>query len=390
LGAVVAEARGQDATAGAIGGATESILGNLLDQSQDNKNNEQYSNTAKTLYTAGAMLAGGIVAEEVGHDGATAANAAQNAVQNNYLHAKEVNELVDSRRACAQGDSAACQTVTRLEALDKARDIALMSACSGGDTAQCSKLKRDANRAQASLDTGELDALLDPAVWGDLDKQGAQALMWSKTDDVLQAAAGRTSEQIQQEIDTLKAIRGAVVGMTPVVGTVDDLRNATDPVDYLLALIGVIPADKVFSAGSKILKDVVKTDKVAVDVAGDAAAVAKRTENAVGDATNATKGELNVGSTFGKLGTVVENPGISITGLTEHGIDQVVTRGVSPAALQSTINAPVAVLQQSSGRYLYVSEQAVVVVTPAGKIVTTYPSSMFDASIQNILRAAGK
>ncbi|NJM34876.1 MAG: hypothetical protein HC850_09415 [Rhodomicrobium sp.] len=111
----------------------------------------------------------------------------------------------------------------------------------------------------------------------------------------------------------------------------------------------------------------------------DARKVAKAAESASG-----------VGTTFGKLGTVVENPGIRISSFTKHGIDQVVSRGVSPAALQATMNAPVAVLKQSSGRFLYVSQEAAVVVTPAGKVVTTYPSTLFDAPILNILKAAGK
>lgn len=96
-----------------------------------------------------------------------------------------------------------------------------------------------------------------------------------------------------------------------------------------------------------------------------------------------------VGQTFGKLGTVVENPGLKITGFTEHGINQVITRGVSPDALLETVANPSAVLQQSAGQYLYLSDQAAVVLDPTGQLVTAYPSSMFDSNVQGALDGVG-
>lgn len=93
-----------------------------------------------------------------------------------------------------------------------------------------------------------------------------------------------------------------------------------------------------------------------------------------------------LGQNFGKLGTAVENPDLEITWFTEHGLDQTITRGVSPQNLLETVNNPNVVLQQSGGQYLYLSNDAGVVLNPAGRVITTYPSSMFDSGVTNILR----
>jgi hypothetical protein len=63
-----------------------------------------------------------------------------------------------------------------------------------------------------------------------------------------------------------------------------------------------------------------------------------------------------LGQSFGKLGTVVENPGLDISGFTEHGINQTITRALSPQSLLSTVSNPSVILQQSGGQYLYLIE----------------------------------
>ena len=93
---------------------------------------------------------------------------------------------------------------------------------------------------------------------------------------------------------------------------------------------------------------------------------------------------VNFGKTYDKLGTVIERPEIEITGFTKHGINQVITRGVTPENILGTINNPNVVLQQTRG-YLYLSREAGIVINLNGKIVTAYPSSMFDKNIWSIL-----
>jgi RHS repeat-associated protein len=60
----------------------------------------------------------------------------------------------------------------------------------------------------------------------------------------------------------------------------------------------------------------------------------------LGELGAAESGTSIIGQSFGKLGTVVENPGLDITGFTEHGINQAITRGVSPQSLLNTITEP--------------------------------------------------
>ncbi len=84
VGALAAKATGKDAAAGAIGGAVETALGNVVDLPVDPATG-QYADTTKGAYQLAAMLAAAGVAAAAGKDGITAALAAQNAAVNNRL-----------------------------------------------------------------------------------------------------------------------------------------------------------------------------------------------------------------------------------------------------------------------------------------------------------------
>jgi len=92
-----------------------------------------------------------------------------------------------------------------------------------------------------------------------------------------------------------------------------------------------------------------------------------------------------VGEDFGKFGVGIEKPDLSINQLFDHGEFRADTRGVSADDLQGTVGNPLLVLQQSSGRFFYLSDKAVVVLDREGTVVTTYPASKFDARIKAIL-----
>lgn len=105
-----------------------------------------------------------------------------------------------------------------------------------------------------------------------------------------------------------------------------------------------------------------------------------------GAAGAAAKGAAGLlGQSFGKLGTVVPNPGLVITEITEHGLDQIVTRGVSPGTILDTTLYPAVVLQQSGGQFLYLSNMAAVVLNSAGRLITAYPASMFGPNVNGLL-----
>ena len=52
------------------------------------------------------------------------------------------------------------------------------------------------------------------------------------------------------------------------------------------------------------------------------------------------------------------------------------------------VRNPLAVLQQSSGNFVHVGEQAAVVLNSTGQVVTTYPARLYDSTIQTIVNAA--
>jgi len=84
VGAAAAKLQGKDVVAGAIGAASETILGNLVDLPVDPQTG-QYSEATKGGYQLAAMLVGAGAAAAADKDGLTAALAAQNAAVNNRL-----------------------------------------------------------------------------------------------------------------------------------------------------------------------------------------------------------------------------------------------------------------------------------------------------------------
>jgi hypothetical protein len=61
-----------------------------------------------------------------------------------------------------------------------------------------------------------------------------------------------------------------------------------------------------------------------------------------------------------------------ITGFTKHGIDRAISRGVSPSAIHDAVVNPIQILPQANGTTRYVGAGAVVVLNPAGGVVTVW------------------
>ncbi len=91
------------------------------------------------------------------------------------------------------------------------------------------------------------------------------------------------------------------------------------------------------------------------------------------------------GAAFGKLGKVVTNPGLKITSISTHAMNQAITRGVTSPTILSIVRNPLVVLQQGSGNFLYLSKSGAAVLTAEGKLVTTYGSQFFDDTIKGIV-----
>ncbi len=94
-----------------------------------------------------------------------------------------------------------------------------------------------------------------------------------------------------------------------------------------------------------------------------------------------------MGKSFGKLGTVVKNPNISVnwSNVSDYAMNRMTTRGVTQSLVNSTVRNGVSLLQ-SSGRYLFLTRNAAVVTTATGTLVTTYGSAYFDSAMQEVIR----
>ncbi|MFM0045467.1 RHS repeat-associated core domain-containing protein [Paraburkholderia sediminicola] len=61
-----------------------------------------------------------------------------------------------------------------------------------------------------------------------------------------------------------------------------------------------------------------------------------------------------------------------ITGFTRHGLNQAINRDVSPGAMCDAVNNPISVTERSNGTTRYTGAGAVVVLNPAGRVVTVW------------------
>ncbi|NMG36862.1 hypothetical protein GRF61_20625 [Azoarcus sp. TTM-91] len=124
LGAGAAGLTGRDAVAGAIGGLVESGLDNTLGQSLRESGTE-LGKWDKLAYMVAAMVAGGVAAEAVGHDGVTAAQTAQNAAVNNYLTALQLAQVEEARHQCAGDALCEAQVIESAQNLSRKQDFEL-------------------------------------------------------------------------------------------------------------------------------------------------------------------------------------------------------------------------------------------------------------------------
>jgi HK97 family phage portal protein len=75
-------------------------------------------------------------------------------------------------------------------------------------------------------------------------------------------------------------------------------------------------------------------------------------------------------------GDSVDNPVVQlagdITGFTKHGINQAITRGVSPAAILDAVTNPIKIVPRPDGSTQYRGAGATVVLNPTGEVVTMW------------------
>ncbi|GKW20524.1 hypothetical protein PEC302107_22530 [Pectobacterium araliae] len=155
VGAVVAQLSGQDAAAGAIGASSGELIARAIMADQyPGKTANDLTEEEKQSVSALSTLASGLVSGLAGNSTASAASGAQsgrNAVENNFLSAKEAEKKTALERKEKAG------TLTQDEAkeladtrqLDKDRDQAIRDICTQGNKSggACSALVAQAQQA---------------------------------------------------------------------------------------------------------------------------------------------------------------------------------------------------------------------------------------------------
>jgi hypothetical protein len=111
-------------------------------------------------------------------------------------------------------------------------------------------------------------------------------------------------------------------------------------------------------------------------------------EEAVAKATEAASKAAGskIGADYGKLGKVVKNPGIKVDWniTSTHGLERMAERGVSQSMVNSWVKNGVA-LQQSSGNYLFITQEGAAVLSGSGKLITAYSSVYYDSAMQAVV-----
>lgn len=83
-----------------------------------------------------------------------------------------------------------------------------------------------------------------------------------------------------------------------------------------------------------------------------------------------------LGDEFGvaRVGSAGESVELAadIAGFTKHGINQAISRGVSPSAIHDAVVNPIQILPQANGSTRYVGAGAVVVLDPLGRVITVW------------------
>jgi hypothetical protein len=81
--------------------------------------------------------------------------------------------------------------------------------------------------------------------------------------------------------------------------------------------------------------------------------------------------DLNFSNSFSEFPT--QMLAMDINGFTKHGLNQAISRGVSPSAILDALNNPISIRLMPNGTTRYTGASATVVVNPFGSVVTVWP-----------------
>ena len=101
----------------------------------------------------------------------------------------------------------------------------------------------------------------------------------------------------------------------------------------------------------------------------------------------ASSAGVPLGTEFGKLGTLVQNPNITVNWsiTTTHGMQRMAERGVTQSMVEQWVQTG-KVLGQAGDKFLYITQQGAAVVNRAGQVITAYSSELFDSNMLDVVR----
>jgi RHS repeat-associated protein len=97
-----------------------------------------------------------------------------------------------------------------------------------------------------------------------------------------------------------------------------------------------------------------------------------------------------IGTTFGKIGRMIEPVAGEIKGITGYAAGRMSQRGVTNELMNAIVSKPLAVFEQAGGKRLFLSGQGVVVLDSRGIVVTTYSKQYFDKFMKDVVRIASE
>ncbi|MGF1719548.1 filamentous hemagglutinin N-terminal domain-containing protein [Vibrio kyushuensis] len=231
----VAELAGGEFIAGAAAGVATELAGSTLGNSGLEEKTQ--------VDVAGLIGAAAGVAATGDAEGAyTGQNAGGIVHRFNHLNHDEAQELMEAERQCQNGNEA-CDRASELKQLDSKRDVELLTACNGGNSALCNNLTLLAKDNRQSYVDATLDLLKDSDI---LTYQMPNDLQehFYKADKISNDPTG-------QQAETVNAVISGMIDFMPGVGDAKGFYEANTGFEYLLATVGLVPAlgDLVKQAG---------------------------------------------------------------------------------------------------------------------------------------------
>ena len=104
-------------------------------------------------------------------------------------------------------------------------------------------------------------------------------------------------------------------------------------------------------------------------------------------------GKNLIGQKIANLGRVIANKSIKLSelgGLTKHGLDQIISREVRPGIIKDTLLNPLLTFQQSAGKLVFLSKEAIIVLNKSKEIITTINKDNFYQPIRDLIELITK